>query len=53
MMEKTPEGLIDERKKRVLDAVQLKVPDRVPVVFWDVPLLACRYAGLPKPTGCV
>jgi hypothetical protein len=27
--------------------MQLKTPDRVPVVFWDVPLLACRYAGLP------
>jgi hypothetical protein len=27
--------------------MQLKVPDRVPVIFWDVPLLACRYAGLP------
>jgi len=27
--------------------MQLKVPDRVPVVFFDVPLLTCKYAGLP------
>ncbi len=40
-------ALFQEREKRIYDAMQLKVPDRVPVVFWDVPLLACRYAGLP------
>lgn len=44
---KTAAALYQEREKRIYDAMQLKVPDRVPVVFWDVPLLACRYAGLP------
>jgi uroporphyrinogen-III decarboxylase len=44
---KTVEELYQEREKRIFDAMQLKVPDRVPVVFFDVPLLACRYAGLP------
>jgi hypothetical protein len=44
---KTVEELYQEREKRINDAMRLKVPDRVPVVFWDVPLLACRYAGLP------
>jgi len=39
--------LYRDREKRINNAMQLKVPDRVPVVFWDVPLLACRYAGLP------
>ena len=44
---KTVEELYQEREKRLFDAMQLKVPDRVPVLFWDVPLLACKYAGLP------
>ncbi len=44
---KTTEDLFHEREKRILDAMQLKEPDRVPVFLWDVPLLACRYAGLP------
>jgi uroporphyrinogen-III decarboxylase len=44
---KTVEELYQERERRIFDAMQLKVPDRVPVVFFDVPLLACRYTGLP------
>jgi len=44
---KTVEELYREREKRLFDAMQMKVPDRVPVVFFDVPLLACRYSGLP------
>jgi uroporphyrinogen-III decarboxylase len=44
---KTVEELYQEREKRLFDAMQLKVPDRVPVVFFDVPLLACKYTGLP------
>jgi uroporphyrinogen-III decarboxylase len=44
---KTVEELYRERERRIFDAMQLKVPDRVPVVFWDVPLLACKYTGLP------
>ena len=43
---KTTEELYIEREKRISDAMQLKIPDRVPVIFWDVPLLACRYTGL-------
>jgi len=31
-MERTPEELYQEREKRVMDAIQLKVPDRVPVM---------------------
>jgi hypothetical protein len=44
---KTVETIFQEREKRIYDAMQLRVPDRVPVVFWDVPLLACKYVGLP------
>ena len=44
---KTIEELYREREKRIFDAMQLKKPDRVPVVLFDVPLLACRYSGLP------
>jgi uroporphyrinogen-III decarboxylase len=44
---KTVEELYKEREKRISDAMRLKTPDRVPVVFFDVPLLACRYTGLP------
>ncbi len=31
-MSKSPEELFQEREKRVMDAIELKVPDRVPVV---------------------
>lgn len=44
-MRKTPEQLYSEREKRINDAIQLREPDRVPVV----PLLAffcCHYAGI-------
>ena len=30
-MEKIPAELIKEREKRLFDAIQLKVPDRIPV----------------------
>lgn len=43
---KTPEQLYQEREKRLYDAVQLKVPDRVPVIFGGT-FFACKYAGLP------
>jgi len=48
---KTVEELYEEREKRLYDAIQLKVPDRVPVVFFDVPLFACKYSGLPYSTA--
>ena len=43
---KTPEQLYQEREKRLYDAVQMKVPDRVPVIFGGT-FFACKYAGLP------
>ncbi|MBI2849693.1 MAG: hypothetical protein HYX80_01460 [Chloroflexi bacterium] len=43
---KTPEQLYAEREKRLYDAVQMKVPDRVPVIFGGT-FFACKYAGLP------
>jgi hypothetical protein len=43
---KTPEELYAERQKRLWDAVQMKVPDRVPVVFGGT-FFACKYAGIP------
>lgn len=42
---KTPEQLYAEREKRLYDAVQMKVPDRVPVIFGGS-FFACKYAGL-------
>ena len=43
---KTPEELFAERQKRLWDAVQMKVPDKVPVVFGGT-FFACKYAGIP------
>jgi uroporphyrinogen-III decarboxylase len=43
-MSKTPEELYQEREKRVLDAITLKVPDRVPVLtFYG--FFPAKYAG--------
>ncbi len=44
-MEKSPEELYLEREKRVNDAIQLKEPDRVPVMslFGFFP---AKYAGI-------
>lgn len=44
-MNKTPEDLYRERVKRIADAIQLKVPDRVPF-FPLTHFLAARYTGL-------
>lgn len=44
-MEKTPEELFKERIKRVEDAIQLKVPDRVPITpFFG--FFSAKYAGV-------
>lgn len=43
---KTPEQLFKEREKRLYDAVQLKVPDRVPVI-WGGTFFPCKWAGIP------
>src|SRR3989338_7399946 len=47
---KTPEELCQEREKRLYDAVQLKVPDRVPVIFGGS-YYACKHVGLPYATA--
>ncbi|HLB28463.1 MAG TPA: hypothetical protein VJK47_04540, partial [Dehalococcoidales bacterium] len=39
--------LREERDKRIRDAIELKVPDRVPVTF-NFGSFAARYAGLPN-----
>ena len=44
-MEKTPEELFKERTKRVEDAIQLKVPDRVPFLP-SYSFFPARYAGI-------
>lgn len=43
---KTPEDLFKERENRLLAAIQLKEPDRVPVVLGGT-FFAARYAGIP------
>jgi hypothetical protein len=44
-MPKTPEQLYEERKKRVMDAVALKVPDRVPM-YLPFGMFRARYSGI-------
>ena len=44
-MDKTPEQLYEEREKRVNDVIQLKVPDRVPVMSL-FGFFQARYAGI-------
>ena len=43
---KTVDQLREEREKRVNDAIELRVPDRVPVTM-QTGVFAARYAGLP------
>jgi uroporphyrinogen-III decarboxylase len=43
-MGKTPEDLLKEREKRILDAIRLKVPDRVPIVTFGG-FFSARYSG--------
>jgi len=43
---KTVDQLREEREKRVNDAIELRVPDRVPVTM-HTGVFAARYAGLP------
>jgi hypothetical protein len=44
-MERTPASLYDERLKRTMDAVQCKVPDRVPTLV-DFGYFAAKYGGI-------
>jgi hypothetical protein len=43
---KSIDELRQEREKRIWDAVELKVPDRVPVIFGGT-FFACKYVGIP------
>lgn len=45
-MKKTGEELFKEREKRVQDAIQLKVPDRVPIWFQDASFFPAKYVGI-------
>ena len=45
-MAKTGEELYNERKKRVQDAIALKVPDRVPIWFQDASFFPAKYTGM-------
>jgi uroporphyrinogen-III decarboxylase len=47
---KSVEELRKEREKRLWDALELKVPDRVPVIFGGT-FFACKYAGIPYSTA--
>ena len=42
---KSSQEVYREREKRVYDALELKVPDRVPV-FFNMYLFAARYTGM-------
>jgi hypothetical protein len=43
---KTTEQLLDEREKRMNDAIELRIPDRVPVTI-QTGVFSARYAGIP------
>jgi hypothetical protein len=43
---KTPEQLRYEREKRITDAIQLKIPDRVPIIC-GMGYFPAKYSGIP------
>ncbi len=43
---KTTQQLLDEREKRMTDAIELRIPDRVPVTI-QTGVFSARYAGIP------
>jgi hypothetical protein len=49
-MEKTPEQLYQEREKRVMDAIHLKIPDRVPIVN-SIGYFPATYTGIAFETA--
>jgi hypothetical protein len=49
-MVKTPEELYQEREKRINDAIQLRVPDRVPFWFQDISFFPAKYTGTTSQT---
>ena len=46
MAEKTAKELFNERNKRINDAIQLKIPDRVPIDM-SFGFFPAKYLGLP------
>lgn len=46
-MSKTPEELYKERETRIMDAVQLKIPDRIPILV-ALTYFPSIYTGTPK-----
>ena len=44
-MSKTGKELYAERKKRIQDAIELKVPDRVPIWFQDASFFPAQIRG--------
>ena len=46
-MSKTPEELYKERETRIMDAVQLKIPDRIPILV-ALTYFPAIYTGTPK-----
>ncbi len=51
MAKKTEQGktavqLVQEREKRIMDAIQMKIPDRVPIIC-GMGYFPARYAGIP------
>jgi uroporphyrinogen-III decarboxylase len=49
-MEKTPEILSQEREQRIMDAIQLKTPDRVPVIA-GMGYFPAKYCGITCETA--
>jgi hypothetical protein len=47
---KSPEEVREEKEKRILDAIELREPDRVPVSF-RMTYFPGKYLGLPKKTA--
>jgi uroporphyrinogen-III decarboxylase len=45
-MEKTKRQIRNEREKRIMDAIQLKIPDRVPVIC-AMGYFPAKYTGIP------
>ena len=45
-MEKTTRQIRNEREKRIMDAIQLKIPDRVPVIC-AMGYFPAKYTGIP------
>ena len=45
-MEKTARQIRNEREKRITDAIQLRIPDRVPVIS-AIGYFAAKYTGIP------